>query len=320
MLRAAGDDDRDVGLLELEAEDRPRLVDLLLARLPPVGDHRLDLGVLARVEDLEREVLELPLERVDPEAVRERRVDLERLLRLLHLLLLAQVLDRPHVVEPVGELDEDDPDVLGHRDDHLPVVLRLRLLAARELDPRQLRDALDELRDLGAEVGAQVVELGLGVLDDVVQERGRDRLLVEVELGADPRDAPRVVDELLAGAAHLPAVAALGDLERPPDQVPVDLRVVGLDARKQLLDEVLVVPLSVDDRHELSVRTPPAESPFRGRRRPAPVERVRTMRLVLCLPRAAAAPADDAAPRCVVAPLTPALTSVAQTGAATRAG
>ena len=190
------------------AEDRRGLVDLLLAVRAPVGDHRLDLRVLARVEDLEREVLELPLERVDPEPVRERRVDLERLLRLLHLLLLAEVLDRPHVVEPVGELDQDDPHVLGHRDDHLPVVLRLRLLAALELDPRQLRDALDELGDLGAELGAELVELRLGVLDDVVEERGRDRLLVEVQLGADPRDAPRVVDELLAGAAHLPAVAA----------------------------------------------------------------------------------------------------------------
>jgi hypothetical protein len=54
-----------------------------------------------------------------PEPVRERRVDLERLLRLLHLLLLAQVLDRAHVVQPVGELDQDDADVLRHRHDHL---------------------------------------------------------------------------------------------------------------------------------------------------------------------------------------------------------
>ena len=175
-------------------------VDLRLAVGAPVGDHRLDLRVLAGMEDLEREVLELPLERVDAEPVRERRVDLERLLRLLHLLLLAQVLDRAQVVEPVGELDQDDADVLRHRDDHLPVVLRLGLLAALEGRPGQLGDALDELRDLGAELGAELVELDLGVLDDVVQERRRDRLLVEVELGADLRDRPRMVDELLAGA------------------------------------------------------------------------------------------------------------------------
>ena len=156
-------------------------------------------------------------------------------------------------------------------------------------------------RDLRPELGAQLVELGLGVLDDVVQERGRDRLLVEVELGADPRDAPRVVDELLAGAAHLAAVAALGDLERAADQVPVDVRVVGLDAREQLLDEVLVVPLGVDDRHGLSVRARPAEvPPFARRRRSAAPARIGCEPCASCsrLPRAAAAPsADDAAPR-----------------------
>ena len=164
---------------------------MLLAVGAALVDHRLDLGVLARVERLEREVLELPLHRVDPEPVRERRVDLERLARLLHLLLLAEVLDRAEVVQPVGELDEDDPEVLGHRQDHLPVVLRLGLLAALEADARQLRDAVDELRDLVAELGLDVVERDVGVLDDVVEQRRGDRLVVQLELRTDARDRIR---------------------------------------------------------------------------------------------------------------------------------
>ena len=131
------------------------LGDVAFAVGAPLGDHRLDLRVLARVQRLEGEVLELPLERVDAEPVRERRVDLERLPRLLDLLLLAEVLDRAEVVEAVGELDEDDAHVLGHRHDHLPVVLGLRLLAGLELDARQLRDAVDERGDLVAELLAQ---------------------------------------------------------------------------------------------------------------------------------------------------------------------
>ena len=169
-------------VVELVAQDRRGLLRLRLALGALVGDHRLDLRVLPRVERLEREVLELPLERVDPEPVRERRVHLERLARLLRLRLLALVLDRPHVVQAVGELDEDDAHVLRHRDDHLPVVLGLGLLAALERDPRQLRDAVDELRDLVAERGANLLEIGARVLDDVVQERGGDRLLVEMQL------------------------------------------------------------------------------------------------------------------------------------------
>ena len=217
-----------------------RLVDVVLAVGPALGDHRLDLVVLARVQRLEREVLELPLERVDAEAVRERRVDLEHLLRLLHLLLLAEVLDRPHVVQPVGELDQDHPDVLGHGHDHLPVVLGLGVLAARELDPRQLRDALDEARDVVAELGAQVVDRDAGVLDDVVQQRGGDRRLVEVQLGDDLRGADRVVDEVLARAPLLPLVRPLRVAEGPPQQVAVDVRLVRLDAREELFQQILV--------------------------------------------------------------------------------
>ena len=57
------------------------------------------------MQRLEREVLELPLERVDAEPVRKRRVDLERLPRLLDLLLLAEVLDRADVrADEVGLL------------------------------------------------------------------------------------------------------------------------------------------------------------------------------------------------------------------------
>ena len=212
------------------------------------------------MQRLEGEILELPLQLVDAQAVRERCVDLERLARLLHLLLAPEVLERAHVVEPVGELDQDDPDVMGHRHDHLSVVLGLRVLAALELDPRQLRDALDERRDLLAELGAHLVDSDLGVLDDVVEERGRDRLVVEPQLRADLRGAERVVDEGLARAALLARVRARREIEGPREQVAVDVVVVvvGRDLGHQLFEEVFVSFPSVDQGHaKIVVRTPP---------------------------------------------------------------
>ena len=114
----------------------PASADVALALLALLGDQTLDLLVLARVQRREREVLELPLDRVDTQPVRQRRVDLERLARLLDLLLLGHRLDRAHVVQAVGELDQDDPHVGGHRDHHLAVVLGLRLVARLEGDAR----------------------------------------------------------------------------------------------------------------------------------------------------------------------------------------
>ena len=128
------------------------LVDVALAVVALLGDQRLDLVVLARMQRLEGEVLELPLDRVDTEAVGDRRVDVERLARLVDLLLLGHRVDRAHVVQAIGELDQDDPDVRGHRDHHLAVVLSLRLVAGLERQAGQLRDAVDQAGDLLAEV------------------------------------------------------------------------------------------------------------------------------------------------------------------------
>ena len=88
MLGAAGDLGLDPELVELLGQVLARLVDVALALGALLGDEPLDLVVLARVQRLEGEVLELPLDRVDTEPVGDRRVDVERLARLLDLLLL----------------------------------------------------------------------------------------------------------------------------------------------------------------------------------------------------------------------------------------
>ena len=52
-------------------------------------------------------------------------------------------------------------------------------------EPRQLRDAVDELGDLGTEPLLDVGQAVLGVLGDVVEERRLDRDRVDAELGQD---------------------------------------------------------------------------------------------------------------------------------------
>ena len=58
-----------------------------------------------------------------------------------------------HVVQPVGELDDQHPDVARHRHDHLADGLGLGGVAVLHLV--ELGDPVDEQRDLVAEVGAQ---------------------------------------------------------------------------------------------------------------------------------------------------------------------
>ena len=149
-------------LLDLEAN----LAQVLLASRGPLSHHVLDLLVHARVEGLEGPILQLPLDRVHPQAVGQGRIDLQGLLGLAGGVLRRDVLPGAGVVKPVAELDDQDPDVLGHRDDHLAHRLSLGGLPVLELV--ELGDAVDEQADLVTEVGAQALEGVVGVLHGVV--------------------------------------------------------------------------------------------------------------------------------------------------------
>ena len=241
MLGAAGDLRLDPELLELLADVAGGLVDVPLPLGALLGDQPLDLVVLARVQSLEREVLKLPLDRMDTEPVRDRGVDVERLASLIDLLLLSHGRDRAHVVQAVGELDQDDPDVRGHRDHHLAVVLRLRLVARLERQAGELGDAVDEAGDLLAERLLHLLERRRGVLDGVVQERRAQRFGVEPHPRADLRHADGVNDEVLAGLPALIGVVHACVHERFLDPVAVDhgggLVGVLLDDREQVAEQ-----------------------------------------------------------------------------------
>ena len=128
VLRPAADLRLDADLAQLLGQDADALVDERLALLAAVGQHLDHLAEGLRLGVLEREVLELPLPLPDPQPMRQRGVDLHRLARDAHLLVGRQRAQRAHVVEPVGELDDDHPHVLGHGQEHLPDVLGLLLL------------------------------------------------------------------------------------------------------------------------------------------------------------------------------------------------
>ena len=242
----------DAGRLQARLELGDRALDVGLAALAPRVEQLGELAEALGLEDLEREVLELPLHLPDAEALRERRVDLHRLAGDALLLVRRQAVQRAHVVQPVGELDEDDPDVLGHRQQHLADVLGLLLLVAVGAEARQLRDAVDELGDLGAEALLDVGQVVLGVLGDVVEQRGLDRDRVDAELGEDLGRRDRVGDVRLAGRAALAGVGLDRQVERRVDGRQVGGRVMlrdgCLERRSQRLEIDVAAGLGAGQR------------------------------------------------------------------------
>ena len=158
----------------------------------------------------ERQVLELPLQFPDAQAIGERRVDLHRFLSYAPTLGRRAVLERLHVVQAVGQLDEDDADVLGHSQEHLahilrpqvlPVQLRQALVSAfdvQELHLVELGDAVDQPSHLAAEAALELRHGHVAVFGDVVTQRRDQRRDVHVDAGQRLGHGQRMIDVRLA--------------------------------------------------------------------------------------------------------------------------
>ena len=236
MLRAAADICLDIRLRELLLDLLDGRIDEALALLALLLDILDEIVVDLRLEIAQAEVLELPLDARDAEAVRERRVDLDRLARDALLLVLAHVLERAHVVQAVGQLDHDDADVLCHREEHLAVALELCLLLRLVLQAAEFRHAVDEHRDLVAEHLLHLLVRVDRVLDDIVQERRADGRIVEVQLREDLGDVQRVDDVGLPRHARLPFMGLPREFIGAPDEVEVGLRRIRFHGVENHLD------------------------------------------------------------------------------------
>ncbi len=223
----------DAALAQILRDRVDHLLHELLALRRALAHHALDLDVELGVQDREAEILELPLDGLDSEAVREWRVDLQRLLSLAPRRLGRNEAPRAGVVQPVRELDDEHADVLAHRDDHLAHGLGLGAVAILQLV--ELRDAVDEHRDLVAEVGTQLLEPVVGVFDGVMQQRGGKGLRADPEVGEDLRDRDRMRDVGLPALPGLPGVRLVRDPVGALDEREISLGMVRAHRAQQPL-------------------------------------------------------------------------------------
>ncbi len=195
VLLAPPDLDLEPGLgqrLLDRQRDRIDLPAFLAADLrEPPGDRRIGFGL----QLLEGEQLHLAHVFVHADALGERGVDIHRLARDAPALLRGlDEMQRAHVVQPVGELDQQHADVLAHREQELAQVFGRALVLGHLLDLGELGHPIDQPRDVGPEELLDVLDRRQRVLDRVVQQRGDDGVLVELEVGHQAGDFDRMAE------------------------------------------------------------------------------------------------------------------------------
>ena len=131
----------------------------------------IELGKTLGIERRKTEVFELLAKFLHPQTVSKRRVDIESLLGDAALLVGRHASDSAHVVQAVGELDDEHAQISCHRDQHLAHGGGLLRLFRVELQALELGNAIDNCGDIFAELLLYLGNGDLGVFDCVVQKR-----------------------------------------------------------------------------------------------------------------------------------------------------
>ena len=167
-------------------------------------------------------------------AAGQRRIDVERLLRRHPARLRRPMRQRAHVVQPVGELDQQHPHVVGDGQKQLAQVLGLLRLLGDEVELFELGQALDQDADVVTEQAVDLGAGGVGILDGVVQQCRRDGGIIELQIGEDRSHLQRVREIRVAGGALLLAMGPHGIDIGAVEQVLVGGGVVLFDPVDQL--------------------------------------------------------------------------------------
>ncbi len=156
--------------------------------------------------------MQLAVKLIEPEPVGDRGVNFQGFARDPLARLRPDRRERSHVVQPVGELDQDDAHVARHRQQHLAEILRLRVGLRLELDLVELGKTIHQLRHRLAEALGDLLLGDRRVLHHVVKEGGHDRLDVELPVGDDLGDGERMRDVRVAAQPELPLVSGVAEL------------------------------------------------------------------------------------------------------------
>ena len=194
--------------------------------LEPLHDRRPRI----RVDMREGQILQLVLQFAHADTLGKRAVNFERFAGdALALFPVPDVIERAHVVQPVGQLDQQDPQILRHGEQQLAEILRLPGFRTGNFELGQLGDAVDQLGDLRAEQVFDFRQGRAGIFDGIVEQRRDDRGAVQTIVGEDARDLDRMGEIGIAAGALLRTVRLHREHVSPVYRLLVGRRIVLLD-------------------------------------------------------------------------------------------
>jgi hypothetical protein len=200
-------------------------------RFQPLGENLIGVGI----EFAESQVFQLLAHLLHAHAAGERGINFKRLIGGAAARLRRLIGERAHIMQPVGELDQQHPHVVGNGEQELAQVFGLLCLSGDEFEPLQFGQPLDQEPDFVTEQAVDLGAGGVGILDGVVQQRRGNGGVVELEIGENRGDFERMRDIGVARRPLLLAMRAHSVDIRPVEQLLVGPRIVLFDPLNQIV-------------------------------------------------------------------------------------
>ena len=209
-------------LFQFTPEDLDGFVDVVAFGTGALLKESLGDGVVLRFEIFEREVFELHFDLVYAEAIGDWREDVHSFAGDTFSFFRWEIVQCTHVMEPVGEFDDDDTDVGRHGEEHLTEVLKEVLFAlTMKSDLGKLGDAVDDVGDFRTETLLYLREGDSRVFGYIMQESCRDSAGIHADASEDLGGAEAMDDIGFARASLLFLVGISSDGIGIRDEPPV---------------------------------------------------------------------------------------------------
>ena len=174
----------DVGIFHMRGHFRHNL----LHELFPLGLAFIQffnqIVINIRLPVFQRQIIQLCLDLGNTEPLGNGRVNIHCLPGFFLLFSRGHKLQRPHIVKPVRQLDNDNADVLCHRKKHLAEILCLYFqLILRVTELSQLGHPVHKKRNLFSELPCDILQRHLCIFHRIVKHTGYDCLFIHFQVG-----------------------------------------------------------------------------------------------------------------------------------------
>ena len=143
-------------------------------------------------------------ETVHADPLSKRRINVHRFLS--DTAALGFILDEmqcPHIVKPVCELNEENTDIIGCREQKFTQIFSGAFIFCQCFDLRKLSHAVNKPRDVGAKFGLNLFASGQRIFNRIMKHRGRNGLTVHPQIGQNARNLDGVTIIRIARRALL---------------------------------------------------------------------------------------------------------------------